>query len=226
MAVLEADVQVIEQAEFVEPVDPAELQTEYLDSLHRLSLDDYHWMISAGFFERNPIVSDSVELIDGSLVKMSPNYPPHVFAVGRLYRMFTRHLQDRAEVRCQQPITLPKQQSEPEPDIALVVPPDTRYLSRHPGPDEILLVCEVSQATLSKDRRLKFDLYARSGIREYWIVNLVDHALEVYREPIMINGRCTYQMRLLLASNQTIAPLAFPDVEIALSEIFPEREAD
>lgn len=226
MTVLEADVQRIEQAEFIKPVDAAELQTEYLGSLRRLGLDDYHWMISAGFFERAPIVSASVELINGALVEMSPNYPPHAFTVGRLNRLFTHHLQDRADVRCQQPITLPKHQSEPEPDIVLATLPDTRYMSRHPGPDEILLLCEVSQATLSRDRRLKFDLYARAGIREYWIVNLVDRMLEVYREPVTINDRWSFRMRLLLSIDERIAPLAFPDVEIVLSEIFPEREAD
>jgi hypothetical protein len=67
MAVLEADVQTIEQAEFIKPVDPAELQTEYLGSLRRLSLDDYHWLIERGFFERNPVVTDPVEFIDGYL---------------------------------------------------------------------------------------------------------------------------------------------------------------
>jgi len=225
MTVLEADVQTIEQAEFVRPVDPAELQTEYLDALQRLSLDDYHWMIGAGFFQRNQLVADRVELIDGCLVEMSPNRPPHASTVEQLTTVLHDLLHGRARVRCQLPITLPAQQSEPEPDVAIVVS-GKRYAKQHPGVEDVLLVCEVADASLSYDRKVKFDLYARAGIREYWIVNLVDQVLEAYREPIMINGRWTYQMRLLLASDKTIAPLAFPDVEIALSEIFPEREAD
>lgn len=225
MAVLEADVQMIEQVEFIEPVDPAELQTEYLDSLQRLSLEDYQWLISAGFFQRNQLVADRVELIDGYLVEMSPNRPPHASTVAQLTSVLHDLLQGRARVRCQLPITLAAQQSEPEPDVAVVVS-GKRYTKEHPTAEDVLLVCEVADASLSYDRKVKFDLYARAGIREYWIVNLVDQALEAYREPVTINGRWTYQMRLLLASDKTIAPLAFPDVEIALSEIFPEREAD
>ncbi|MFN3333621.1 MAG: Uma2 family endonuclease [Caldilinea sp.] len=225
MAVLEADVQVIEQAEFVEPVDPAELQTEYLDSLHRLSLDDYHWMISAGFFQRDQLVADRVELIDGHLVDMSPNRPPHASTVAQLNSILHDLLHGRASVRCQLPITLAVQQSEPEPDIA-IVNSGRRYTKEHPSAEDVLLVCEVADSSLTYDRKVKFDLYARAGIREYWIVNLNDRVVEVYRQPVTIGRRATYQLRLELFPNQTIAPLAFPDVEIALSEIFPEREAD
>lgn len=225
MAVREADVQVIEQAPFIEPVDPAELQTEYQDALHRLSLDDYHWMISAGFFQRNQLVADRVELIDGYLVEMSPNHPPHASTVAQLTSILHDLLHGRASVRCQLPITLAAQQSEPEPDIA-IVDSGKRYTKEHPSADDVLLVCEVADASLSYDRKIKFDLYARAGIHEYWIVNLVDHVLEAYRQPVVVGRRATYQMRLELLPNQRIAPLAFPDVEIALSEIFPEREAD
>lgn len=226
MAVLEADVQVTEQAKFIEPIDPAELQTEYLKSLRRLSLDDYHWLISCGFFERNPILSDPVELIDGYIVEMSPNHPPHAFVVNRLSATLLLALHERAFLRTQSPITLKAQQSEPEPDVAVVEPPDHKYMKRHPGPDDILMVCEVADSSITYDRKVKLDLYARAGIREYWIVNLNDHVVEVYRQPVTTGRRAVYQLRLELLPNQTVAPLAFPDVEIALSEIFPEREAD
>lgn len=225
MAVREADVQVIEQAEFVEPVDPAELQTKYVESLRRLSLDDYHWLISCGFFERNPVVADPVEFIDGYLIEMSPNHPPHALAVERLDDVLHVALGGRARVRCQLPITLPEQNSEPEPDVA-VVTRQHASLRQHPGGGEVLLVCEVADSSLAYDRKVKLDLYARAGIGEYWIINLNDQVLEIYRQPIVVGRRATYQMRLELLPNQRIAPLAFPDVEIALSEIFPEREAD
>lgn len=226
MAVLEADVQVTEQAKFIEPIDPAELQTAYLASLRRLSLDDYHWLISCGFFERNPILSDPVELIDGYIVEMSPNHPPHAFVVNRLSATLLLALHERAFLRTQSPITLKAQQSEPEPDVAVVEPPDHKYMKRHPGPDDILMVCEVADSSITYDRKVKLDLYARAGIREYWIVNLNDRVVEVYRQPVTTGRRAVYQLRLELLPNQTVAPLAFPDVEIALSDIFPEREAD
>lgn len=223
MAVLEANVQVIEQVEFI---DPAELQTEYLHSLRRLSLDDYHWLIERGYFERNPILCDPVELIDGYLVEMSPNHPPHAFAVNRLSATLLLALHERAFLRTQSPITLKTQQSEPEPDVVVVEPPDHKYMKRHPGPDDIFLVCEVADSSLAYDRKVKLDLYARAGIGEYWIINLNDQVLEVYRQPVVVGRRAAYQVRLELLPNQRITPLAFPDVEIALSEIFPEREAD
>lgn len=225
MAVLEADVQTIEQAEFVKPVDPAELQTEYLGSLRRLSLDDYHWLISCGFFERNPVVTDPVEFIDGYLIEMSPNHPPHATAVERLDDVLHVALGGRARVRCQLPITLPEQHSEPEPDVAVATRQPTSS-RQHPGGGDVLLVCEVADSSLTYDRKVKLDLYARAGIGEYWIINLSDQVLEVYRQPVVVGRRAAYQVRLELLPNQRIAPLAFPDVEIALRDIFPEEEAD
>jgi len=225
MAVLEADVQVTEQAKLMEPIDPAELQTEYLDSLRRLSLDDYHWMISAGFFQRDQLVADRVELIDGCLVETSPNRPPHASTVEQLTTVLHDLLHGRASVRCQLPITLAVQQSEPEPDIT-IVNSGGRYTKEHPSAEDVLLVCEVADSSLTYDRKVKLDLYARAAIREYWIVNLNDRVVEVYRQPVTTGRRAVYQSRLELLPSQRIAPLAFPDVEIALSEIFLEREAD
>ncbi len=226
MAVLEADVQMIEQVETIEPVDPAEVQTEYLGSLRRLSLDDYHWLISCGFFERNPILSDPIELIDGYLVEMSPNHPPHASTVNRLSETLLLALRGRAILRTQSPVSLVAQGSEPEPDVAVVKPAHRRYAKRHPGPEDIHLLCEVADSSLAYDRKVKLDLYARAGIGEYWIINLSDRVLEVYRQPVVVGRRAAYQVRLELLPNQRIAPLAFPDVEIALRDIFPEEEAD
>ena len=223
MAVLEAEVQAV-QAGFVG--EPAELATEYLHSLRRLSLGDYHWLISCGFFERDPILSDPVELIDGYLVEMSPNHPPHASTVNQLSAAFLLALHGRAVIRTQSPITLQEQQSEPEPDVAVAKPPDRQYTKRHPGPEDIFLVCEVADSSLAYDRRVKLDLYARAGIHEYWIVNLNDRVVEVYRQPVTVGRRAAYQLRLELLPDQTVAPLAFPDVEIALRDIFPEQEAD
>ncbi len=226
MAVLEAYVQTIDQARYVKPVDAAELQTEYLESLRRLSLDDYHWLIERGYFERDPILADPVELIDGYLTEMSPNHPPHASTVSRLSDLLWLALHERAVLRTQSPVTLTGQQSEPEPDIAVVKPPHRRYTKQHPDAEDIHLLCEVADSSLAYDRKVKLDLYARAGIREYWIVNLNDRVVEVYRQPVTVGRRAAYQLRLELLPDQTVAPLAFPDVEIALRDIFPEQEAD
>ena len=222
MAVFEAEVQAVQAGVAVEP---AELVSEYLYALRRLSLDDYHWLIERGYFERNGLVAARVELIDGYLIDMSPNHPPHASTITRLDEVLHALLYGRARVRCQLPITLTVEQSEPEPDIAIVANASS-YVKYHPGADEVLLVCEVADSSLAYDRKVKLDLYARAGIREYWIVNLNDRVVEVYRQPVTVGRRAAYQLRLELLPDQTVAPLAFPDVEIALRDIFPEQEAD
>ena len=162
MAIFEAEVQAVQAGVAVEP---AELETEYLHSLRRLSLDDYHWLIERGYFERNGLAAVRVELIDGYLIDMSPNRPPHAFAVGQLAKMLEAVLGEHGYVRCQLPVALLTEQSEPEPDVVVAALPGRQYQARHPSPDDIHLLCEVADSSLAYDRKVKLDLYARAGIR-------------------------------------------------------------
>lgn len=195
----------------------AQAQPESARPLRRFSLDEYHWLIEHGFFGED----DRIELIDGYLVQMSPIRPPHAFCVGQLHEAFLLQLGGRAAVRSQQPVTLPGQTSEPEPDLALAVPPAQRYSARHPGPEDILLIVEVADATLPSDRTTKLRLYAEASISEYWIVNLVERTVEVHRRPHQSGRQAIYGERQIVDTNGSLAPVAFPECRIDFSQVFP-----
>lgn len=147
------------------------------DAVMRFSVARYHEMVRAGLLTTD----DQVELLEGLLITKMPKSPRH--------RMVTRLVRSALEaiiptgwyVDSQEPITLGE--SEPEPD-AVIVRGETRDFSdRHPEPDDLALVVEVSDSTLDRDRGLKRDLYARAGITTYWILNLVDNQVEVHTCP-------------------------------------------
>ena len=144
---------------------------------HRFTVEQYHDMIATGILTEN----DRVQLLDGVIAEMSPIGPPHSYAVQRLMAWIFRLLPDGWELHVQQPITLGT--SEPEPDLAIVRIRD--YLHRHPGPADIGLLIEIADSSIETDRITKGRIYAAAGIREYWIVNLVDRCTEIHRDPVV-----------------------------------------
>lgn len=111
--------------------------------------------------------------------------------------------------------------TEPEPDV-LVVPGQWQdYEDHHPTPPEVCLLVEVSDATLRKDRGEKVHTYARAGIADYWIVNLVNRQLEVYRDPAPMNGGYGYKTVQTLFDGDSIAPLSAPSGTVAAADLFP-----
>lgn len=186
-------------------------------SLRRITLDEYHRLICQGFFSPE----ERLELIEGFLIAMSPVHPPHAYATAHITEEFIHLLGRQVSVRSQLPITLPTEGSEPEPDF--LVAERAEYIDSHPGPSDILLVGEVSDSTLNFDRTTKLSIYARSGIVEYWILNLVDKQLEIYREPELSadGAEGTYRVKLTREPSESVSLLAFPDIKISLKEIFP-----
>jgi Uma2 family endonuclease len=153
-----------------------------------------------------------VELIEGRIVSMSPIGQEHVYSVSRLARLLIQALgDDRAQVRVQGPLIAPNE-SEPEPDVAVVAPGD--YLDAHP--QTALLVIEVAESSLSRDRD-KARLFAAAGVTEYWIVNLRAGCVEVYREP----GAQGYAKVTRHARGDVLRPLSFEDVSVAVADILP-----
>ena len=145
--------------------------------LYRLTVEQYHRIVEAGALTPD----DPVEFLDGYLVaKMSKN-PPHAAACRRARQVLERWLPSGWFVAIQDPITLDV--SEPEPDLNVIRGTNEDFETRHPGPSDVGLVVEVSDTTLTRDREWKRRIYARNGIPAYWIVNLVDHVLEVYTQP-------------------------------------------
>ena len=143
-----------------------------------LSVDDYHRMREAGILTED----DRVELIRGQIYYMSPKGSRHSNTVNRLTKLFLIHLMDKAEVHSQNPIRL-SNASEPEPDLALLTPPLSRYDDRLPIPEDVILAVEVADTSLAHDQNLKVSLYGQAGIPELWIVNLQENEVEVYQQP-------------------------------------------
>ena len=161
--------------------------------------------------ERGLLDDTRVELLLGTLVDMSPQGPLHASAVRFLAEQFIRALPGDVQTRVQSPLAV-SDDSEPEPDIAVV--PSGDYRQSHPS--QALLIVEVSDTSLDKDRGVKTALYATAGIPEFWLVNLPDQVVEVHRQPSA--GR--YSAIERAGTGATIAPAAFPSLRMAVREIF------
>lgn len=134
-------------------------------------------MAKAGLFQ-----DERVELLDGEIITMSAQLSSHAFVVSQLmYELITR-LGSTVIVRGQAPIVL-NNRSEPEPDIVVCLLVPDRYKQAHPRADQVLLLIEVAESSLTYDRTRKARAYAASGIGEYWIINLIDQHIEVFTDP-------------------------------------------
>lgn len=173
------------------------------------SLPDYHQMIEAGILEDR-----KVELLRGEIIEMSPEGAPHSFYATEAGEYLRQLLGNRAKIREAHPITLPDD-SEPEPDIAIVRMPAELYRDRHPQVPDIFWLIEVSDSTLTKDLGMKKDIYARAGIPEYWVMNLQESILVVFQD-LTESG---YQLEARFSSG-IISPLAFPDISIDVQRLF------
>ncbi len=176
----------------------------------RFTVEEYHRMGEAGILSPD----DRVELVDGEVVQMTPIGARHAACVARLYRQFQKRLDEAVVVWVQNPIRLGPHH-EPQPDLVLLRPPLTRYAQRLPGPEDVLLVVEVSDTSLVYDRDVKLPLYASAGIPEVWIVDLEGEAVEVYRTPTA--GRSREKKRVPRGGQPSLR--AFPDLRLAVDEI-------
>lgn len=183
----------------------------------RFTIDEYHRLISLGFLTE----SDRIELIRGELIQITAKGTPHTVCSSILCRQLDRLLGDRVVIRGQDPITLPNN-SEPEPDVVIARGTDEDYLAHHPYPQDILLVVEISDSTLTYDQTTKLKLYAEVGIYDYWIVNLNARQLERYNQPYQnAQGEFNYLSKQISLPNQSVVIPGFEDTLLDLSRIFP-----
>lgn len=155
-----------------------------------------------------------VELLEGQIIDMSPIGPFHGGVVGRLARLFNKIAGDRSLVLSQHPLHL-DDHSEPQPDFLLLKPIPGDYTTRHPQPEDVYLLAEVSDSTLDRDCNEKLPVYGRAGIREVWIANLVNLTIEVYREPHFTG----YGSKRIVRAGDQVSPQAFPDAAIDVAEL-------
>ena len=173
--------------------------------LAKWTIEDYHQMIEAGILDDR-----QVELLAGEIIEMSPEKPIHYYITRQDVKYLEKLFNNLAEIRFNGPITLAD--SEPELDIAIVRLPANRYKIHHPYAEDIFVVIEVANTSLKKDLELKQTIYANAGIQEYWIIDLSQTKLIVFREPN--NGY--YQSREEYTEGE-ISSLAFPDIKISLT---------
>jgi Uma2 family endonuclease len=147
------------------------------EAIYRLSVEQYHEMARHGILDEDA----PVELLEGWLVTKMTKYPAHSMVTQLLRSVLDRRLPPGWHVRTQEPITL--EDSEPEPDVAVVRGDFRAYPDRQPGPADTGLLVEVADSSLTRARGWKKRLYARAGIAVYWIVNLADARVEVYTDP-------------------------------------------
>jgi hypothetical protein len=181
-----------------------------LATKHRFSVQAYYRMAETGVLHPDA----RVELLDGEIIDMSPIGPPHGGVVNRLLRLFARISSARVLVTVQNPVHL-DDYSEPQPDLMLLKPAPDDYSTRHPGPEDVLLLIEVAASSLAYDRGTKLPAYGRAGISEVWIVNLEDETIEVYREPNLAG----YASTTLLRPGDKARPLAFPDAAVDMADL-------
>ena len=156
---------------------------------------------------------ERVELVRGVVREMSPKNRAHVIATNRVCDALRKKLAGRARVYQEAPLRVPSIDSEPEPDVMVCSNPDLdAYGTESMKP---ILVIEIAGSSLAYDLEIKSTLYAEAGVPEYWVVNLVDRVLEVFRDP----GEAGYRRRITLKPDQTVSPEAWPDVELMVADV-------
>jgi Uma2 family endonuclease len=181
-------------------------------NLRLWTVDEYHRMIEAEILTEE----DKVELLEGEILAMSPQKPPHAATTDYASEYLNSLLVGLAKVRVQLPVTLCPN-SEPEPDIAVVRIDRRNYFNGHPTPDDIFLLVEVADTTLNKDLNVKAPAYGKVNIPEYWVLDLNTRQVYVFREP---NSK-GYAQKFTLDETQTLRLFVFEDVEITVKDLFP-----
>jgi len=174
---------------------------------YKWSIAKWHELVETGLLEDQP-----VELIEGEIIKMSPEGVEHTYTNYQIDKYLTQLLDGLAVVREAHPITLDN--SEPEPDLAIVRLPDHLYRTRQPKAEDIYWLIEISKNTLTIDLTTKANLYARNGIPEYWVIDLINRRLIVHTQP-----QSTHYDQVLEYTVGVVSTQAFPEIKIALDQL-------
>lgn len=175
------------------------------------SVEEFQRMAEAGVFAEG----DRLELLDGEIVWMTPIGSRHAGCVRRLSEWFTRRLHADAIVSVQNPLVL-SEQTEFYPDIALLKRRPDFYSESHPQAGDVLLVVEVADTTRDYDRRVKVPRYGRAGVPEVWVVDLLDRAIDVYREAVGDE----YRDERRVGPGESLTIPGVPNQRITIDEVF------
>jgi len=177
----------------------------------RWTRGEYYRMGELGFFN-----GQKVELVEGEVITVSPMGAGHAATIAKVTRVLFQVFGEGFTIRVQLPLAI-EPESEPEPDIAVVLGSPDDYIDEHPS--TAILVVEVSDTSLLYDRTEKAKVYAKAGIPEYWIVNLLDRQVEVYRRP---QGQGYAEVQVL-KGGEFLSPLSKPEAKIPVDHLLPAR---
>jgi Uma2 family endonuclease len=183
----------------------------------RWTRKEFYRLLDLNFF-----YGQRVELIGGEIILMPAQKNRHALGIGLTDDALRAAFGPGHWVRVQMSLDL-SPRSVPDPDLAVVAGDKLSYKGK-PNPTTALLIVEVSETTLRLDRRRKGSLYARSGIADYWILNLVDNQLEVYRDPVPDSAQrfgYGYATKILHNAKDVVSPLAAPIAKIAVADLLP-----
>lgn len=179
-----------------------------MKTLIKWTVNEYHQMINTGI-----LAQKSVELIAGEIFKMSPESPLHRYINEGITAYLRQVLTGLALVQEAHPITL--ENSEPEPDLAIIKLPRNNYRQRHPFAEDIYWLIEISHTTLEFDLKEKKKIYAQAKIQEYWVVDIKNYQIFLFRNPLNSH----YDIELIVTEG-LINPLAFPHINIAINKFW------
>jgi Uma2 family endonuclease len=184
---------------------------------HRWRRVEYERLVETGFFRPG----DPVELVGGQLIVAEPQGSRHFAAVQAMEEALRAAFGRGWQIRGQGPLAL-DEESEPEPDVAVVPGSFRDYVAAHPS--RPVLVVEISESSLALDRDHKGSLYARAGLADYWIVNLAEQSLEVHRDPGADPAApfgWRYRSVEVLRGDALVSPLALSSASIRVRDVFP-----
>lgn len=176
------------------------------------SVAEYDQMVATGILRDD----DRLELIEGEIIAMSPIGPRHAACVRRLTQVLNGLLAGRSQVSVQCPVAIPDW-SEPNPDLALLVPRTDFYSGAHPLPRQVQALIEVADSSLAYDTQAKAPMYAKAGIRELWVVDLNANRILVHARPR--TGRYSVVRPYTLGDHFTSQ--RFPGVEFVVRDLLP-----
>lgn len=198
---------------FQDPLLSAMAQAAF--ATKRWTRAEYERMAEVGLFRPD----ERFELLDGEIFAVTPQGSAHAAAIGKTQYALEQVFGSQYWVRVQMPLVLGPD-CEPEPDLAVVSGTPSDYVAQHP--DAALLVVEISDPTLQFDQQRKLPVYARYGIPESWIVNLVDSKLEVYRQPVSPSDQAAhYRAKESLHRADSVSPVAALKHSVSVGELFP-----